>query len=285
MKNLEIVKNMTKEEVLNLFDEADEYRGKRNNLLKQKTLGMIFEKASTRTRVSFEVAMYQTGGQAIFLSKQASQLGRGEPIKDTARVLSRYCDGIMARVFEHSKIEDLVKYSDVPVINGLSDEYHPCQSLTDYYTIWRKKGLDAKVVFLGDGSDNVCHSLINTATVLGKEIVVSCPDQAKYHPKVKGNYEVIHDPHEAVSEADVVYTDVWVSMGETEEKERDLMDHQVNQEVMSKAKSDAIFMHCLPAHRGKEVTDEVMESSNSVVFDQAENRLHLQKALLLKLMK
>lgn len=284
MKNLKTVKDMTEKDVLNLFRKADEYRGKRNNLLKQKTLAMVFEKSSTRTRVSFETAMYQTGGEAIFLSKQASQMGRGEPIKDTARVLSRYCEGIMARVFEHQKIKKLAEYSKTPVINGLSDKYHPCQALTDYYTIWRKKDLDANVVFLGDGSDNVCHSLINTATVLGKKIKVNCPKGKEFEPRVKGNYQVIHDTQKAVRDADVVYTDVWTSMGEKGVKEEALEPYQVNKKIMNEAKENAVFMHCLPAHRGKEVTDEVMESSNSIVFDQAENRLHLQKALLLKLM-
>lgn len=284
MKNLKTVRDMTETDVLNLFRKAEEYRGKRNELLKQKTLAMIFEKASTRTRVSFETAMYQTGGEAIFLSKQASQLGRGEPIKDTARVLSRYCEGIMARVFEHEKIEELVEYSSVPVVNGLSDDYHPCQALTDYYTIWRKKGLDANVVFVGDGSDNVCQSLINTATVLGKELTVSCPNEEEYLPTTQGNYSVIHDAKEAVKDADVVYADVWTSMGESGADEEKLKPYQVNGELMSRTRKDAIFMHCLPAHRGEEVTDGVMESSKSVVFDQAENRLHLQKALLLELM-
>lgn len=282
MDNLVDIRQMKEKEILDLFEKTENERGIKTDELEKKALGMIFEKPSTRTRVSFEEGMNQLGGNSIFLSKQDTQLGRGEPIKDTGRVLSRYLDGIMARLHGHKSIKKLEKYLDIPVINGLTDKLHPCQALTDYYTIKRKKGLDSKVVFLGDGSDNVCHSLINTATVLGKEITVSCP--RGYKPKVKGNYEVVEDPEEAVQDADVIYTDVWVSMGEEGKKMSSFEPYQVTRKLMDKAGSESVFMHCLPAHRGKEVTDEVMESPRSIVFDQAENRLHLQKALLLELM-
>lgn len=281
MDNLVDIRQMNEREVLNLFEKAEKERGEKTDKLEKNTLGMIFEKPSTRTRISFEEGMNQLGGNSIFLSKRDTQLGRGEPIKDTGRVLSRYLDGIMARIHGHENMKKLEKYSDIPVINGLTDKLHPCQALTDYYTIKRKKDLDAKVVFVGDGSDNVCHSLINTATVLGKKLTVSCPPQ--HTPEVEGNYQVIEDPEKAVEDADVIYTDVLVSMGEEDKETSNLKSYQVTQKLMETSKKDSIFMHCLPAHRGKELTDEVMESSRSVVFDQAENRLHLQKALLLEL--
>ncbi len=283
MDNLIDIRKMNRKEILNLFEKTEKERYRKTDKLDKKTLGMIFEKSSTRTRISFEEGMNQLGGNSIFLSKQDTQLGRGEPIKDTGRVLTRYLDGVMARLHGHEAMEELEKHSDVPVINGLTDKLHPCQALTDYYTIWRKKDLDANVVFLGDGGDNVCHSLINTATVLDKEITISCPSQ--HTPEVDGNYQVIEDPEKAVENADVIYTDVWVSMGEKGKKKKIFEPYQVNKELMSKPRSNSIFMHCLPAHRGEEVTDEVVESSRSVVFDQAENRLHLQKALLLELIE
>ena len=264
-------------------------------ILKGKVLGMIFEKPSTRTRVSFEVAMEQLGGHAIFLSRGELQLSRGETIADTARVLSRYVDGIMARVYKHKDLEELAKNSKVPVINGLSDMFHPCQILADLLTIWEKKGRlrDLKVVWVGDGN-NVANSLIIGCTKLGIDITVATPKgyepkdevlrYGRENSKISGsNLTLTNDPNEAVENADVVYTDVWVSMGqeaEAEERIRVFQPYQVNKELMSRAKEDAIFMHCLPAHRGYEVTDDVIDGPQSVVWDQAENRLHVQKAIL-----
>lgn len=265
-------------------------------VLAGKTIAMIFQKPSTRTRVSFDVAARQLGGHAITLNWNELQLGRGETIADTARVLSRYVDGIVARVFKHSDLEELARFSSVPVINGLSDLVHPVQALSDMFTIQEKKGRleGLKLAFVGDGSDNVLHSLLLACSKLGVNITVATPKG--YEPdkrvlsvaeeeaaKTGALVEVVRDPFEAVKGADVVYTDVWVSMGQESERERrlrDLRDYQVNVELMKHAKRDAIFMHCLPAHRGEEVVDEVIDGRWSVVWDQAENRLHTQKAIL-----
>jgi ornithine carbamoyltransferase len=255
---------------------------------------MIFEKPSTRTRVSFETAMRELGGNAIYLSASELQLARGETIEDTARTLSRYVDGIMARVYEHWKLERLAQYSRVPVINGLSDLHHPCQALADVMTIMEKKGRDItklKIVFVGDGGDNVLHSLMLAIGILGGKIVISSPPGYEPHPSVvklfyehaTGTFEIERDPYKAVEGADVVYTDVWVSMGQEREREkrvRDLQPYRVTVDLMSRAKKDAIFMHCLPARRGEEVVDEVIDGRWSVVWDQAENRKHAQKGLL-----
>ncbi len=266
-------------------------------ILRGRHLALLFEKPSTRTRISFETAMLELGGDALYLNWRDLQLGRGETIEDTARVLSRYVDGIMARVYEHEKLVKLAQYSRVPVINGLSDLLHPAQALTDIYTIMEKKGRDLrklKIVFVGDGRDNVLHSLMLGIGILGGKIIIASPEGYEPDPKVVkmfeetaapsgGEYEIIRDPVEAVKGADVVYTDVWVSMGQEsikEKKIRDLSPYQVNKELMSYAKPDAIFMHCLPAHRGQEVTDEVIDGKWSVVWDQAENRKHVQKAIL-----
>jgi len=263
-------------------------------MLYGRHLAMIFEKPSTRTRVSFETAMKELGGSAIYLSASEIQLARGETIEDTARVLSRYVDGIMARVFEHWKVERLAQYSRVPVINGLSDLHHPCQALSDVFTVMEKKGRDIgrlKIVFVGDGGDNVLHSLMLAIGILGGKIVVSSPPGYDPHPSVvklfneyaSGTYEMERDPYKAVENADVVYTDVWVSMGQEKEREkrvRDLQSYRVTVDLMKRAKQDAIFMHCLPAKRGEEVVDEVIDGKWSVVWDQAENRKHAQKALL-----
>jgi ornithine carbamoyltransferase len=257
-------------------------------------LAMIFEKPSTRTRISFETAMRELGGNAIYLSSQELQLARGETIEDTARVISRYVDGVMARVFEHWKIEKLAMYSRVPVINGLSDLHHPCQALSDVMTIMEKKGRNIeklKIVFVGDGGDNVLHSLMLAVGILGGKLTISSPPGYDPHPSViklfneyaTGNYEIERDPYKAVEKADVVYTDVWVSMGQEKERERrirDLEPYRVTVDLMKNAKPDAIFMHCLPAKRGEEVVDEVIDGKWSVVWDQAENRKHAQKALL-----
>jgi len=274
-------------------------RGQEHPILKRKTLAMIFEKPSTRTRVSFEVGMWQLGGYALYLSASDLQLGRGETIADTAQVLSRYVDGIMARVFSHQTILDLVKYSKVPVINGLSDFTHPCQGLADLFTIYEKKGKlsGLKLGYVGDGN-NVAHSLIYGCSKVGMDITLACPKGHKPHPEVisrakeeaKRNgckIKVTNDPKEAVSGVDIVYTDVWASMGqekEHEERVKIFKPYQVNGQLVKEAKEDYLFMHCLPAHRGEEVTDEVADSKNSVIFDQAENRMHTQKALMALIM-
>jgi ornithine carbamoyltransferase len=268
-------------------------------LLKGKTLAMIFEKPSTRTRVSFEAGMWQLGGYALYLSAVDLQLGRGETIADTARTLSRYVNGIMARVFTHETILDLVKYATVPVINGLSDCAHPCQALADLFTMYEKKGnlFGLKLAYIGDGN-NVAHSLIYGCSKLGIDIALACPKGYEPDPKVvsEGREEaskkgkvvtVTNDPGEAVHGVDVIYTDVWASMGkenERSERIKRFKPYQVNAELVKEAKQNYLFMHCLPAHRGEEVTDEVADSQNSVIFDQAENRLHTQKALMALIM-
>jgi ornithine carbamoyltransferase len=274
-------------------------RGQEHRHLKGKTLAMIFEKPSTRTRVSFEVGMWQLGGYALYLSASDLQLGRGETIADTAQVLSRYVDGIMARVFSHRTILDLVSHSRVPVINGLSDFSHPCQGLADLFTIYEKKGRPSglKLAYVGDGN-NVAHSLIFGCSKVGMDITLACPKGYEPNPEVvlkakeeaKRNgceMKLTNDPKEAVKGTDIVYTDVWASMGQEKEREeriRIFKPYQVNMELVKHAKEDYIFMHCLPAHRGEEVTDEVADSKNSVIFDQAENRLHTQKALMALIM-
>lgn len=295
--------HFTREELLFMLETAKMfkqryYAGERIiPVLVGRHLAMIFEKPSTRTRISFETAMKELGGFAMYLSAQELQLARGETIEDTARVLSRYVDGIMARVYEHEKLEKLAEHATVPVINGLSDLLHPAQALTDIYTIMEKKGRDItklKIVFIGDGGDNVLHSLMLGIGILGGRIIVSSPKGYDPHPRVVklfeeravpngGSYEIIRDPYEAVKGADVVYTDVWVSMGQEKERERrirDLEPYRVTVDLMKHAKPDAIFMHCLPAHRGEEVVNEVIDGPWSVVWDQAENRKHVQKAIL-----
>ena len=264
-------------------------------ILAGKSLGMIFQKSSTRTRVSFEVGMYQLGGQALFLSSNDLQIGRGEPIQDTARVLSRYLDAILIRTFSHQEVEDLAKYADVPVINGLTDDYHPTQVIADLITIQEHKGhlKGIKFAYVGDGN-NMTHSLMIGGAKTGMDVVVACPDGYMPNPEIVaqaqqyaaeygGSVTVLHDPKEAVADADVVYTDTWASMGQEAEKEirkKAFAGYQVDSALMALAKPDAIFMHCLPAYRGWEVTEEVMESAQSVVFDEAENRMHTIKAVM-----
>ncbi|MBP1157775.1 MULTISPECIES: ornithine carbamoyltransferase [unclassified Paenibacillus] len=267
--------------------------------LKGKTLGMIFEKSSTRTRVSFEVGMYQLGGHALFLSKNDLQIGRGETIQDTAQTMSRYLDGIMIRTYAHRTVIELARGATVPVINGLTDLSHPCQALADYQTIFEKKGRlqGLKVAYIGDGN-NMVHSLLMGAAKLGVNFAVATPDG--YDPdkevlemsremasKAGSSIYVGTDPKEAIADADVVYTDVWASMGfEAEQKEREIAfkNYQVNDELVKYAKKDYLFMHCLPAHRGEEVSEGVIDGPNSVIFDQAENRLHAQKAVMAAIM-
>jgi len=303
-KSLASLYDLKQEEIKQIFKSSkllklQAHRGQEHPLLKGKTLAMIFEKPSTRTRVSFEVGMWQLGGYALYLSSSDLQLGRGETIADTAQTLSRYVNGIMARVFAHQTILDLIKYSSVPVINGLSDFTHPCQGLADLFTIYEKKGRlsGLKLAYVGDGN-NVAHSLILGCSKMGMEINLACPKGYEPNPNVvsKGKEEgrksggrvrVMNDPREAVRMADVIYTDVWASMGQEKEQEKRVKifkPFQVHAKLVKEAKEDYLFMHCLPAHRGEEVTDEVADSKNSIIFDQAENRLHTQKALLALMM-
>ena len=264
------------------------------------SLGMIFEKSSTRTRVSFEVAMTQLGGHALFLSPKDLQIGRGETIADTARVLSRYLDCIMYRAFDYKNVEELAKYAEIPVINGLDNREHPCQIVADLMTVKEQfsslKGL--KIVYVGDGN-NVCHSLLLGGAMQGMNVVAACPEN--YHPwkemiekadtiakQTGGSVEIIEDSFEACRNADVIYTDVWVSMGdekEEEERERAFMRYQVNEELVDIASNECIVLHCLPAHRGMEITDGVIDGVHSAAWDQAENRMHAQKAIILELCK
>jgi ornithine carbamoyltransferase len=299
-KSLASLDDLTKEGIEEILKRSELLksqllRGEEHPLLKGKTLAMIFEKPSTRTRVSFEVGMWQLGGYALYLSAGDLQLGRGETIADTAQTLSRYINGIMARVFVHQTILDLIKYSSVPVINGLSDFTHPCQGLADLFTIYEKKrrlsGL--KLAYVGDGN-NVAHSLLFGCSKVGMNITLACPKSYEPHPEVVSKakedgrrsgckVKVTLDPIEAVQSADIVYTDVWASMGQEKEREKRIKvfkPYQVNAKLVKEAKENYLFMHCLPAHRGEEVTDEVADSENSAIFDQAENRLHTQKALL-----
>lgn len=299
-KSLATLNDLSREEIEQILKTSELLklqliRGQEHPVLKGKTLAMIFEKPSTRTRVSFEVGMWQLGGYALYLSSTDLQLGRGESIADTAQTLSRYVNGIMARVFAHQTILDLIKYSKVPVINGLSDFSHPCQGLADLFTVYEKKGRleGLKLAYVGDGN-NVAHSLIEGGSKVGMNILLACPKgyepdskvvaQGKKEAKKSGSeVKVTNDPKEAVKGADVIYTDVWASMGkekEHSERVKILKPYQVNSRLVKGAKEDYIFMHCLPAHRGEEVTDEVADSKNSVIFDQAENRLHTQKALM-----
>jgi len=301
-KDLISISLLSEEEVDLIVKESDAMKkGPRNtNDLQGKSLAMIFEKSSTRTRVSFETGIYQLGGIGMFFSPQDLQMGRGETIHDTAKVLSRYVDGIMARVFEHQKILDLAQYATVPLINGLSDFDHPCQALADLFTIYEKKGRlkGLTLAYVGDGN-NVLHSLIQGCVKVGMNINYASPEGYTPLPSVveeanevaKTTGSVIAHKNtavEALENADIIYTDVWVSMGQEEDEEKKikaLEQFQLNTALMQKAKPDILVMHCLPAHRGQEITDEVMDGPNSIVFDQAENRMHTQKAIMRLLMK
>lgn len=270
-------------------------QGQEHHILKGKSLGMVFSKSSTRTRVSFEVGMYQLGGMALFLSANDLQIGRGEPIKDTARVMSRYVDGIMIRTFSHAEVEEIAYYADIPIINGLTDLLHPCQAMADIFTVLEHKGTlkGLKMTYIGDGN-NVAHSLMHVCAKVGMDITVATP--VGYEPDKKmvaqafadaeltgSKIQVINDPLAAAEGADVLYTDVWASMGQEAEqmaRKRAFADFQINSNTMAIANKDAIVMHCLPAHRGEEITNEVIEGPQSVVFDEAENRLHVQKAIM-----
>lgn len=300
MKNLLSIKNI-ENEVVDILNLAIDFKAGNieDKPLKGKSLAMIFQKSSTRTRVSFEVGMYQLGGQALFLSNNDIQMGRGEPIADTAKVISRYVDGIMIRAINHKDVVEFSQEATVPIINGLTDIEHPCQALADMLTVKEHLGnFDGKFVYVGDGN-NVCNSLLLICACLGMDITVACP--IGYQPneeiieeslKIADNYgseiNITSDVKNAVKGADVIYTDVWISMGDEEETEKRLHDfanYQVNSELMELANDNAIFMHCLPAIRGREVTSDVIDGPQSVVIDEAENRLHAQKAVMYYFLK
>ena len=300
MKHLLKLGDLTAEQILGILNLADQLKYERKHgiahpVLAGKTLGMIFQKSSTRTRVSFETGMYQLGGNALFLSSRDLQIGRGEPIQDTARVLSRYLDGIMIRTFAQQEVEDLAKYGSIPIINGLTDYAHPCQVLADLMTIRERKGSfrGLKLCFVGDGN-NMANSLIAGCIKVGMAVSIACP--TAYQPdaalmawaKENGTFECSPDMREMAKDADVIYTDVWASMGEEgeiDERRKAFAGYQVNAELMRVAKPGAMVQHCLPAHRGEEITDEVLEAHADEIFEEAENRLHAQKAVLVKLMK
>ncbi|MBE7077571.1 MAG: ornithine carbamoyltransferase [Clostridiales bacterium] len=300
MKHLLKLMDWSKKEITHVLNLADQLKfekknGIKHHLLKGKTLGMIFEKSSTRTRVSFEVGMYDLGGQALFLSSRDLQIGRGEPVQDTARVLSRYLDGIMIRTFDQKEVEDLAEYGSIPIINGLTDYCHPCQVLADLMTIREHKGAieGNKLCYIGDGN-NMTNSLIVGGIKMGMEVAVACPKG--YEPdaeimawaKENGKFTCTDNVLEAAAGADVLYTDVWASMGqesEAEERKKIFAGYQINAEVMKVANEKAMVLHCLPAHREEEITAEVFEAHANEIFDEAENRLHAQKAVLVKCMK
>lgn len=300
MKHLLKLMDLNTEEIIDILNLADQLKYEQKHgiphpLLKGQTLGMIFQKSSTRTRVSFETGMYQLGGQALFLSSRDLQIGRGEPVQDTARVLSRYLSGIMIRTFEQKEVEDLAEYGSIPIINGLTDYCHPCQVLADLQTVREYKNkLDGlKFCYIGDGN-NMANSLTVGALKVGMSVSLGCPegyypdqtiiDFAKQYP---GKFQIVNDPVQAAADADVLYTDVWASMGqegEAEKRKQIFKGYQINDAVMASAKSDAMVMHCLPAHREEEITAKVFEQHANEIFDEAENRLHAQKAVMVRLM-
>ncbi|MCD6408239.1 ornithine carbamoyltransferase [bacterium] len=289
------IKDLTRDEIYKIFDITKKLKNQRKKnrifpVLKGLSIGLLFTKPSTRTRVSFEVAIYELGGNSIYLSGETTQISRGETVKDTAKVLSRYIDGLIIRTYEQEEVEEFAKWSNFPVINALTDLLHPCQVLADFFTIYEKKGTlkNIKITYIGDGN-NVCHSLILGADLLGIEIRISCPEKYMPSEKIlkqvenKNLVKIDTNPERFIQDADVIYTDTWVSMGdekEAEERKKIFKSYQVNRKLLESTKKDFIFMHCLPAHRGWEVEDEIIDGKNSVVFDQAENRLHTQKALL-----
>ncbi len=298
------IHHLTEEEIWQIFDLSRALKMKRltgepHRLLEGKKLGMIFSKPSTRTRVSFEVGIYELGGMGLYFNQNDLQLKKSENIHDTAKVLSRYLDGIMIRTFDHQDVIDLAKYGSIPVINGLTDLHHPCQVLADLFTILEKRNTlrGLKMAYLGDGN-NMAHSLLHGCSKVGMDIAIASPsgykpakqivEESKANAKYFGSkIEILDDPVKAVKNADIIYTDVWASMGqekEAVERKKIFMKYQVNPKLVKNAKDDYIFMHCLPAHRGDEVVDEVADSLNSVIFDEAENRLHVQKAVMALLM-
>ena len=300
MKHLLKMLDLSKEEILDILNLADQLKyenknGIEHHILKGKTLGMIFQKSSTRTRVSFETGMYQLGGQALFLSNRDLQIGRGEPVQDTARVLSRYLDGIMIRTFEQKEVEDLAKYGSIPIINGLTDFCHPCQVLADLMTIREFKGRfeGLKMCYIGDGN-NMANSLIVGGLKVGMEVSIACPKDYQPAAEVlefaKGygdKFSMTDVPLEAAKDADVLFTDVWTSMGEeaeTEKRKIAFKGYQINDDIMAVAKAEAMVQHCLPAHREEEITEKVFEAHANEIFEEAENRLHAQKAVMVKVM-
>jgi len=276
---------LTKDDCLRIFDKAGRIRRDPQcfgPILKGRTIGLLFEKPSLRTRVSFEVGINNLAGRPLYMSASEVQLGKREAVSDVARIVAGYLDGIIIRTFGHEMLEEFARYSSVPVINGLTDRYHPAQVLSDCYTILKhKSSFDGrKIVYIGDGN-NVCNSLIHGISVLGGSLTVACPDG--YAPTVEGAVEIVHDPVVAVRDADVLYTDVWTSMGaeaEAEERRSKFAQFQLNGTLLRHARPDAIVMHCLPAHRGEEITDEAMDCPQSIVFEQAQNRLYVQQALM-----
>jgi ornithine carbamoyltransferase len=300
MKHLLKMLDLSTDEIIDILNLADQLKyelkhGIPHPHLKGKTLGMIFQKASTRTRVSFETGMYQLGGYPLFLSSNDLQIGRGEPVQDTARVLSRYLNGIMIRTFEQKEVEDLAQYGSIPIINGLTDFCHPCQVLADLMTIREFKGSfdGLKLCFIGDGN-NMANSLIVGCLKVGMSVSIACPDD--YQPpkeildfaaKYGDMFEMTNDPKQAAKDADVLYTDVWASMGqegEAEKRKKAFAGYQINDELMALAHEDAMVLHCLPAHREEEITNKVFEEHANEIFEEAENRLHAQKAVMVKLM-
>ena len=300
MKHLLKMLDLSTDEIIDILNLADQLKYERKHgiphpRLKGKSLGMIFQKASTRTRVSFETGMYQLGGNPLFLSSNDLQIGRGEPVQDTARVLSRYLDGIMIRTFEQKEVEDLAKYGSIPIINGLTDFCHPCQILADLMTIREFMGSfdGLKMCFIGDGN-NMANSLIVGCLKVGMAVSIACPDD--YQPPREildfaagyDCFEMTNVPLDAAKNADVVITDVWASMGqegEAEKRRKAFAGYQINDEIMAAAKPDAMVLHCLPAHRGEEITEEVFEAHANEIFEEAENRLHAQKAVMVRLME
>ena len=300
MKHLLKLLDLSKEEIIDILNLADQLKyenknGIEHHLLKGKTLGMIFQKSSTRTRVSFETGMYQLGGQALFLSNRDLQIGRGEPVQDTARVLSRYIDGIMIRTFEQKEVEDLAEYGSIPIINGLTDFCHPCQVLADLMTIREYKGRfdGLKMCYIGDGN-NMANSLIVGGLKVGMKVSIACPKDYRPDPEVleftkqySDMFFMTDKPLEAAQGADVLFTDVWTSMGEeaeTEKRKIAFAGYQINDEIMAAANEGAMVQHCLPAHREEEITEKVFEAHANEIFDEAENRLHAQKAVMVKVM-
>lgn len=299
-KSLIEIHHLTLEEIYQIFDlssslKQDRLIGRKHHVLEGKKLGMIFSKPSTRTRVSFEVGIFELGGTGLYFNQNDLQLKKSESVSDTAKVLSRYLDGIMIRTFDHQDVIDLAKYGSIPVINGLTDLHHPCQVLCDLFTVLEKRrtlrGL--KLAYIGDGN-NMAHSLLHGCSKVGMDIAIASPSgytpadfvvkESQENAKYMGSkIEILEDPIAAVKNADIIYTDVWASMGQEQEaadRKKKFMKYQVNPELVKHAKEDYIFMHCLPAHRGDEVVDEVCDSPNSVIFDEAENRLHVQKAVM-----
>ncbi len=302
IKDFIAITDLTQKQILEIFDLAKDLksrqkRGQQHHLLAGKTLAMIFQKPSARTRISFEVGMYQLGGHALYLAPADIGLGQRESVADVARVVARYCDGIMARVFGHQIVVDLAKYASVPVINGLSDLVHPCQVMADLFTVWEHRGNleNLKVTWIGDGN-NVANSWINMASRVPMTLNLAVPEGYDPDPQLLerarqtkvSEINVLHDPLEAARATDVLYTDVWASMGQEKEaaaREKAFKDFQLNQKLVNVAAPNCLVMHCLPAHRGLEITDEVIDGPHSIVFDEAENRMHVQKAILVNLMK